>query len=441
METSRTPRYRPPHLLRPNSHQVYVDNGSKPASATTWRSNRQAHGLDLDHSRIWIRARDETTPHIWRNSETRMTTATAKISSPTSRKEFSDVQNHDNLPIEPICVGGDVVLTLKRLNPANKATSPLLRAQVSSAVLSRASVALTKAFGLAGGVMTNISKEPDISASRRGKDVNLVFSSTGSMRPLQENVRLLLGVLHWPTDNRKPLSGWAVGNILEVAWALNCQRGLVSWIEIYLYRLNDACHAESLFVRVVLSFVMGDKKAFKRSSLQYIYSHSNVHGTEDPCVRNSLGIIAFIQNDVEKYKGRYIRQLLDIIETAMISPKDCEPDIDTPLTHIIAMGALYICVSRYFGNTAFNQFTWAYSVNGLLDVFEKTEKFMTMSCVRAEDPWFMLEEGTGPGQVFGDKVRKLREEMQAGLDLNEYILNVEQFMEVDRFYIDKEKVI
>ncbi|KAF8456641.1 hypothetical protein BGX38DRAFT_1327288 [Terfezia claveryi] len=447
METSRTPRYRPPHLVhphRPNSHQVYVDNGSKPASATNWRNNRQAHGFALDHSRIWIQAREETTPHIRRNSGTRMTTATAKISSPPPPRVFSDVRNHDNLPIEAICARGDVVLTLKSLNPANKAISPLLRAKVSSAVLSKASVALTKALGLAGGVMNNISKEPDISASRRGKDVNLVFSSTGSMRPLQENVRLLLRVLHSPMDNCEPLSGWAVGNILEVAWGLDCQRGLVPWIETYLSRplgLDDACHAESVFVKVVLSFVMGDKKAFKRSSLQYIYSHSNVHGTEDPCVRNSLGIIAFIQNDVEKYKQRYIRQLLDIIETAVVNPKNCEPDINTPLTHIIAMGALYICVSQYFGNTAFSQFTWAYSVNGLLDVFDKTEKFMTMSWMRAQDPWYMTVKGTDPGQAFGDKVRKLREAMQTGLDLNEYILNVEQFMEVDRFYIDKEEFI
>jgi len=468
MEDSRTPRYRPPHLvhpLSPNSQKAHGDNGSKPAY---WRDSRRANGPLPTN---WIQARDEATLNIRRHSNTQMTTAVVKISPPTSARVFPNVQNHDNLPIEAICAGGDVVLTLKRLNPTNNSISPLLRARVSSAVMSKASVALTKGFALAGGVMKSISMGPDISASRRGQDVNLVFSSTGSVTALQENVRLLLRVLHSPTDDWEPLSGWTVGNLLEVAWSLDCQRGLVPWIEVYLSwpsDLDDARPAERLFVTVILSFVMGDEKAFKRSSLQYIYSHSNVREMEDPCFRKSLGIIALIQStyrvslkipyhslhispglalcltliamadDVEKRKRRYIRQLLDIIEITTIYPKNHRPDMDTPLAHIIAMGALSICVPHYFGKlVALHQLSWSYSVNGLLAVFDEIEQFMTTSWMRAQHPWFMVLEGIGPGQAFGDKTRELRAKMD-GLDLNQYILNMEQFMEVDRFYIDKE---
>ena len=143
-------------------------------------------------------------------------------------------------------------------------------------------------------------------------------------------------------------------------------------------------------------------------------------------------------DDVEKRKRCYIRQLLNIIETTTIYSAN-RPDMDTPFAQIIAMGALSICVSHYFGNTAvLHQLSWAYSINGLLAVLDEIEQFMRTSWMRAQHPWFMFLKDIDPGQVFGDKTRELREDME-GLDLNQYLLDIVQCMEVDRFYIDKEE--
>ena len=213
--------------------------------------------------------------------------------------------------LDEIYPEGDMVIYVSHVKDPEdpmSLSSLVFCAKVLSSILEHSSKLLNDALHQKTGCAITVSKVLGIQAVKENSLLlSLIFT-----RPLSLTVkttslrayRIFFKVLHHGPltkellDEINSLNGWVLATILELAWALDCVKFFVPLVQAWLAfgRLEQARPAERLLVQLVMSFVMGDANAFKRSTLEYILCQSPIKDVKDPCHHYSFGIISIFHS-------------------------------------------------------------------------------------------------------------------------------------------------
>ena len=372
---------------------------------------------------------------------------------------------------------GDMVIYVSHVKDPDdpmSLSSLVFCAKVLSSILELSSKHLHDALHQETGCAMTVNKVLGIQAVKENTLIlSLVFTKPLSLTVKTSSLRayrIFFKVLHHGPlteellDEIISLSGWVLATILELAWALDCVELFVPLVQAWLAfgRLEQARPAERLLVQLVMSFVMGDANAFKRSTLEYILCHSPIKDVKDPCHHYSFGIISIFHStyrinvdsfcvfrdtlanalattpnhlgQVKLKQSKVINKMLEtIVQSTILREWYNEPTFAS-IPDLITLGTLVRNIYHFFPKTIHpSQLSWQHSLHGLFVVVKGISTMLNDNLSKLKRASLVGDEDSGPwGDILNNRIQILKNSLE-GLDLETYSPQAVKLLDVYSF--------